>query len=320
MEERLSVVVPVYNVKPYLKRCVDSILKQTLRFERIILVDDGSTDGSGEICDRYAREHSNITVIHQSNQGLSAARNAGIEASQSEWIAFVDADDYVDPAMYEVLLGEIARENADVAISGVWIEQETGERYDQYRAGKKFVWNREQALIEMNSYRYFDMSFCNKVFRRSLFAELRFPVGKLCEDFYLLHRIIDKANVVVYTSEPFYHYVQRAQSISRGKKINHAQLDASQAQLTFFRERHPKISYVAETACAFANMGVYNAYVRNEVPFPDGLKKQLQKTARQYLGSVLRNGHIPKIKKLQACVFVLCLPVYGEIVRHKQHR
>lgn len=320
MISNLSVVVPVYNVEQYLPRCLDSLLSQTRQPEEIILVDDGSTDGSGAICDEYERKHNIVIAIHQTNQGLSAARNAGIDAARFDRITFVDSDDYIEPSMYADLLEIMDREEADIAVGGFWTEKEQGEKYHRQQTPVKLVMTAEEALIQLNSYRYYNMSFCDKVFDKKLFDDLRFPVGKLCEDYYLMHRVIGKAKKVAYTSTPYYHYVQRGNSISRGKKINYAPLDACQAQLAYFQQYYPDLTYVAETACAFSNMAIYNSHVRNDVPCEPALKRRLKQTARKYLGSVIKNPHIPSIKKVQAFVFCVSLKAYGAVVARRTHR
>jgi glycosyltransferase involved in cell wall biosynthesis len=115
----ISVIVPVYNVEPYLCRCLDSLLAQTVIAEmEIILVDDGSTDGSGDICDSYASHYANINVVHQRNMGLSGARNSGIDIACGEYIGYVDSDDYVLPDMYETLLKNAEKSYADISCCG----------------------------------------------------------------------------------------------------------------------------------------------------------------------------------------------------------
>lgn len=129
---QLTVVVPIYNVEKYLRKCVDSILNQSFKVDEIILVDDGSLDHSGDIADEYASRYKQIKVIHQKNGGLSAARNAGIEVATREYIAFVDSDDYIDSVMYEELIKNLKNENADLSIGGVWTELENGKGYSLY--------------------------------------------------------------------------------------------------------------------------------------------------------------------------------------------
>lgn len=327
MDSNLTVVVPVYNVEKYLKKCVDSILAQTLPVDEIILVDDGSTDTSGQIADKLVEAHSQIKVIHQQNGGLAAARNAGIDASTKEYIAFVDSDDYIDPQMYKVLMDRLLKDEADMSICGVWYEQENGEKYTPYPDNVQKLWNKKQALIELNSYQYFNMSFCDIIFRRELFEEkaygedaLRFPVGKISEDFYLMHKVVARAEKVTYTSEPFYHYVQRGNSISRNKKIYTAPMDASNKQLAFFKKWFPDLTFVGETACFFAHVSIYTAYCRSGRKCPDKLTKRINQVCRRYLKSVLKSPYIPNAKKAQALVYCYAKPVYRAVISRSSHR
>ena len=327
MKSDLTVVVPVYNVEKYLTKCVNSILSQTLPVDEIILVDDGSTDSSGGIADELAEKNELIKVIHQKNGGLAAARNSGIDAATKQYIAFVDSDDYIDPHMYEVLMQKLNQDDADMSICGVWYEQENGERYNPYPEDVEKLWNKKQALIELNSYQYFNMSFCDIVFKRELFEEsaygenqLRFPVGKISEDFYLMHRVVARANKITYTSKPFYHYVQRGNSISRNKKIQTAQMDASDRQLEFFKKWFPDLTFVGETACFFAYVSVYSAYCRTRRKCPDKLTKNIDKVCHRYLKSVLKNPYIPRAKKAQALAYCFSKPLYRAVISRSTHR
>lgn len=327
MGSGLTVVVPVYNVEKYLRKCIDSILGQTLTVDEIILVDDGSKDKSGEIAEEYAIKHRNIKVIHQKNGGLSVARNTGIDAATKEYIAFVDSDDYIDLTMYETLMSRLQNDGADISIGGVWYEQENGAKYSPYAPNITKVWNKTESLIELNSYRYFNMSFCDAIFKRSLFeteaygeGQLRFPVGKLCEDFYLMHKIIARAERIVYTSIPLYHYIQRNNSISRNNEVNLAPMDASLAQLEFYRKWFSELEYIAETATFFAYASIYTTYCRSAQKCPEDLQRMIDPICRKYLGSVLKNSYIPKVKKVQALMFCYAKPAYKAIVSRREHR
>ena len=323
----ISIVVPVYNVEKYLEKCVQSLINQTRKIDEIIIVDDGSTDNSGAIADRLALCYHTIKVIHQKNGGLSAARNTGIDAVTTEYIGFVDSDDYVEKEMFELLVNQMEEYKADISICGVVYEQENGERYTPYPYNVKCEWNKEEALIQLNSYKYFNMSFCDAIFRRSLFEglqygdeQLRFPVGKTCEDYHLMHKVVARCNKVVYSSEPLYHYGQRFNSISRNDKVSMAQVDASLAQLSFFKQWFPHLVYVAETACAFSHMGIYSAYLRKNIKCPREQLKNLRKTVKKYLKSVVGNSNIPAIKKYQALAFCYCLPIYNLVIGKTKHR
>lgn len=327
MNSNLTVVVPVYNVEKYLSKCIDSILNQTLPVDEIILVDDGSKDKSGSIADDYAKKYNKVRVIHQKNGGLSAARNTGINSATMEYIAFVDSDDYIAPTMYEVLMESLKRNDADISIGGVWYEQEDGKKYTPYPADITRIWNKTESLIQLNSYQYFNMSFCDAIFKRSLFemtaygdGALRFTVGKLCEDFYLMHRIVARTEKITYTSTPFYHYVQRGNSISRNTKVNLAPMDASLAQLEFYTKWFPQLTYVAETACFFAFASIYTTYCRCEQKCPVEIVVQINRMCNRFIWSVLRNKYIPKAKKAQAVVFCSSKKLYKMVVTKKSHR
>ena len=118
-KELISVIVPVYNVKPYLKKCFDSIVRQNYRNLEIILVDDGSTDGSGDLCEELARQDSRVRAIHKKNGGLGSARNAGMDAAKGEILSFVDSDDWIEPGMYDTMTGILCRENAQIIACGI---------------------------------------------------------------------------------------------------------------------------------------------------------------------------------------------------------
>lgn len=318
---RISVVVPVYNTAAYLRACLDSILAQSHPPFELILVDDGSTDGSAEICDAYARQHpACIRVIHQENRGLSAARNRGLELCTGDYLSFIDSDDYIDPEMYAHLLALAGEYGADMAVTEMWVEKTDGQRYCRVSGEVRCCWTAREALVELNSYRYLHVSFCTALIDRRRMAELRFREGQICEDYALLYRLIAACERVAYSSRPLYHYVQRPNSISRSQRISLAPMEISNAQVRFFRKFYPEIAFAAETDCAFAHMGIYTAYARSGQKCPAELLRKLQKVAWKYLPVVLRNGRIPFVKKLQAAAFCFSPTIYGYIVSKREHR
>lgn len=217
----ISVIVPVYNVEKYITRCVESIACQTYSNLEIILVDDGSPDGSGKICDDFAERDSRIKVIHKSNGGLSSARNAGIDASTGQLIAFVDGDDYVSRKMYETLYNALAENGADMSICNCEFVDEDGKTIDGKNSEiKSEVLDKAQALERLNPllYPYWKyVTAWNKLYKRELFGEIRYPDGKIHEDEFIIHRIIDRCSCVAVTEEPLYKYVQRGGSIMSDK-------------------------------------------------------------------------------------------------------
>lgn len=217
-EVLLSVIVPVYNIEDCLERCVNSIRSQTERNLEILLVDDGSTDGSGALCDRLAKEDGRIRVFHKENGGSSSARNLGIERARGEWLGFVDSDDWIDPEMYALLLQEAAGRGADIAQASRDEIDEDGNRRPDVCAPPEAVTfcPAEDFLRELLLHRG-DCSFCTKLVRRSLFDGKRFPEGRLNEDFRLLVEMLAEGAGVCILPQQMYHVFYRLGSNTRKK-------------------------------------------------------------------------------------------------------
>lgn len=208
----ISVIIPVYNVEMYLSRCVESVLQQTYSNLEIILVDDGSTDHCGEICDSFSKLDRRVKVIHKENGGLSSARNAGLEVAKGEYVGFVDSDDWIAEDMYETLCAAM-RDDVDITCSGrVYISSDG--RYNKFYTGKAKKYTKEEALEEMLLLREIDVSACTKLFRRTLFEGVYFPLRRVSEDIPTVYSIIRKARNVVHVGKAKYFYFYRADSIS----------------------------------------------------------------------------------------------------------
>ena len=236
---KISVVVPVYKVEDYLHRCVDSILNQSFRDFELILVDDGSPDNCGKICDEYGTRDSRIHVIHQENGGLSAARNAGIDwvfaNSDSQWFTFVDSDDWVHPQMLEKLL--LAAENRNTSISICGYGETAGEN--------PVVLPEDLESVCMDPGWFYRNRFINatvawgKLYRRELFETVRYPVGKLHEDEFVTYRLLLQCREVAVLAAPMYAYYVNPASITR-KNWSPRKLHAWEAfeqQIAFFEAR-----------------------------------------------------------------------------------
>ena len=208
----ISVIVPVYNVEPYLRQCVDSILGQTFRDFELILVDDGSPDGCPAICDEYAEKDSRVKVIHKENGGLSSARNAGLDVAAGEYIAFVDSDDWIHPEYLERMLAVIKNIHADMAMCGVEKFWEDKPRAEQFPLADECL-PHDKAVSLMTTSIWYHMIACNKLYRKSLFDGIRFPEGYLHEDEAIFHRIVERCNQVALVKDVMYHYRQTKSSI-----------------------------------------------------------------------------------------------------------
>lgn len=217
----LSIIVPVYNIMDCLERCVDSLCRQTYRNLEILLVDDGSTDGTGALCDRLAAGDERIRVFHKKNGGSSSARNLGIREAKGAWLGFVDSDDWVEPEMYERLLEAALSFHADIAqISRDEIDGQGNRRPDVCTPPEKTIVCRSQDFLRELLLHRGDCSFCTKLVRRELFEGRAFPEGKLNEDFFLLVDMLSAVEGICILPGQMYHVFYRIGSNTRKKDKN----------------------------------------------------------------------------------------------------
>ena len=213
MNSLISVIVPIYKVEKYLRKCVESILSQTHTNLEIILVDDGSPDNCGAICDEYAKQDARIKVIHKPNGGLSDARNAGLDIMTGEYVAFVDSDDWIGPRMYETLLQMLKQFQADMAFGAVADDLEQDGKVTTVKVSnygdEPFS---ESAVEAMRRYFHGSWAAWDKLYKADLFRDIRYPVGEINEDEAIVLQLLSKCSCVCYTNEVFYHYMRRPSS------------------------------------------------------------------------------------------------------------
>ena len=208
----ISIIIPVYKVEKYLEKCIESVLKQTYTNLQIILVDDGSPDNCGKICDEYAKKDSRIEVIHKANGGLSDARNVGINRANGRYIGFVDSDDYIKEDMYEKLINLIKEYNADVSICNLY-DVIDGKEYVRNKDNGIHEYSRIDILKEILLDKNIQSYAWNKLYKKELFDEIKYPIGKKYEDIGTTFYLFEKCNKIVVTSEPEYYYLKRADSL-----------------------------------------------------------------------------------------------------------
>ena len=253
MGEKISVIVPVYNVEQYLERCVDSIINQTYTNLEIILVNDGSTDNSGKLCDELAKKDERIRVIHKENGGLSDARNRGIDESESDLVGFIDSDDYIDSDMYEVLLKNLNDTDADLSMCALY---DVYNNTPEAQVINKETWklSSEQAIKMVMEAKILSVTAVNKLYRKSLFTDLKFEVGKIAEDAFIMIKLLDKCEKIVATNEKKYYYVHRENSITTQKfstKFLNV-IEAYEQNSNIILEKYPKLKDVAQTRMNWA--------------------------------------------------------------------
>lgn len=218
--ECVSIIVPVYNVEEYLERCIKSILSQTYKNIEILLIDDGSTDSSREICDYYQTVDNRIKVFHKSNGGLSDARNFGIEKSNGDYLTFLDSDDWIDKYYVEKLLLLCQKYDADISICNYLATYNEMDVINRNNAEKiLLVTNHEAMKYFFTKYNTQFTIACAKLYSKSLFNNIRFPYGKLHEDEFTTYKLLYAAKKIVFTEEQLLFYWQRSDGIM-GKKEN----------------------------------------------------------------------------------------------------
>lgn len=245
-EGLVSIIVPVYKVEQYLNRCVSSLCSQTYTNLELILVDDGSPDRCGRMCDEWAKKEPRIQVIHKSNGGLSDARNAGIRIASGEYIAFVDSDDWVSPIFVECLCREMRHSDCDIIECEVFRTKEEGADFPA-ESGKGIAYAAEAALEELIRDGVFHQYVWNKMYRRGLLDGIWFEKGKTNEDEFWTYQIFGRAKRIVKLNAPLYCYYQRPDSIM-GAQYSIKRLDALEAKCR--RQRYidlkfPKLSGLA---------------------------------------------------------------------------
>lgn len=314
----ISVIVPVYNVEKYLERCVKSIAAQTYKDLEILLIDDGSTDKSGKMCDDFQQTDSRIKAFHKQNGGLSDARNYGIEHSAGEFISFVDSDDYIDEKMLETLHRLITENDADLAVCSA-MDVFEGKEVTQVKEIKEFNLNK------VESYKYMLRgdgipSACNKLYKRQTVGDVRFPVGKLYEDGFFTPQILKKVEKTAVTSKPMYYYFRRADSITT-KPFRKGDLDVIEA----YDKCVKQVKELCPEALPYAEFRYRNAYfnVLDKMLMRDDCKeipeyKQVVKYLKKHTVQIVKDPGFGKMRKIAAVALKFSVPLYKKILLTKQ--
>lgn len=252
---KVSVVIPIYNVEKYLNKCLDSVISQSYKNLEIILVNDGSKDGSKQICEKYKRIDKRIVLINQENGGLSDARNKGIQIATGEYITFIDSDDYIHKDMIKELIYNAINTDADISICGYKTVFEDLKTDDLLTDVDIQIINSEELIN--NFYNKFSLNIIvawAKIYKRSLFEDIRYPKGKIHEDEFIAHRLVYISKKIVYTPKKMYYYRINPNSIT-GKKFNKKRLDKIEAlenRLNFSKEKKLESLYI-NTLCFYCH-------------------------------------------------------------------
>jgi len=313
---RVSVIIPVYNVEEYLPRCLKSIEKQTYIDFETILVDDGSTDNSGRICDNYAENHRNTIVIHQENQGLSMARNNAVKVCSGDYVTFIDSDDFVTPVYIEYLIRIIETCNVDVAIGkhlSVWDDNVNSSTIiqDEFR-----IYNTEEALKALLYEKEFSSIACAKMYKKSLVLNNPYPKGKLYEDMATTYKIIGLCKCVGVGKQIIYFWRQRSNSITNQKLTNrHLDgLNICDDIIAYVKENHPAIIKAAHYKY-MAKICMYMPFTMNADEKSKDLFRYLKIKSKPYLKEVICDHNARKDTRIR-CICI-ALGYYPSLIMTK---
>ena len=281
----ISIIVPVYNVEQTLKKCFESITKQTFLDYEVIFVDDGSTDASGMLCDEYSKLYKNVKVIHKINGGLSSARNLGLKAAKGKYVLFIDSDDWISKDMLYFLYKRIRETNSDIAICGIIVTDGQIEKPMEWYSSDIEL-EKNAAINELLLNRRLTSHAWNKLYRRDIISKIPFPEGKLYEDIRMMHKVFEHCKKVAISKEQCYFYYQHSNTITTTIKIENkiALIKALESRLKDIKELYPKIEneLISQIGVSYSLMLVQNRFNKNDIAKN---KEVLKEYKRKYLTS-----------------------------------
>lgn len=313
---KLSIVVPVYKVERFLDKCIESILAQTFTDFELILVDDGSPDNCGKMCDEWAAKDNRIKVIHKKNGGLSDARNTGIDVAQGDYIGLVDSDDYIKPDMFEVLVGNLEKYKADISMCGyadVYANRVRKDNLDR----KVYEWDQEEAIYQILLGKLLSVHAVVKLYKHSLFENVRYPVGKISEDAYIIMDILKQIKKAVFTPYSAYYYVHRGESIntSKFKEIDLTRIEAHEKNYYFIKKNYPVMEKLAFSRYLGAvGFVAHKIAMTPEEPL-DRIKKDLFKKLERNLITIYKSEYFSLKRKVSLTVLIMSRSAYRNLMR-----
>lgn len=304
----ISIIIPIYNVEKYLEKCINSVLEQTYGNIEVILVDDGSPDNCGKICDEYKKKDSRIIVIHKKNGGLSDARNKGIDIANGKYIYFLDSDDYIERDTIQYLYSIICKYNAQIAIAGIRDTFEHQSKNKKNSTGSKEevvkILNSKEALETMLYNTEFSNMACNKLYEKKLFSKIRYPKGKLYEDLGTTYKVLDLASEIVLSSKMTYNYLADRKSSIMNQKYSKNRMQSlifMEEIVDFVRKKYPDIE-----VAAISRMYMECIFILLKLPFTNNKddNKKVKNFIKKYRWVVIKNKKLP-IKQKLLCIITI---------------
>lgn len=287
MEDLISVIVPIYNVEKYINKCIDSIINQTYTNLEIILVDDGSPDNCGKICDEYAEKDNRIKVIHKENGGLSDARNVGIKNAKGMYVTVVDSDDYIEQKYIEILYKSIKENETDLAIGSHKVIYENGTIIDK-STNEENVLESKNVLKRILYDEGIDLSAWAKLYKKELFYSIQYPKDRLYEDAATTYKLIDSSNKISIISKPIYNYMIRNNSITNNdfskKKMD--LIISTEEMATYIKEKYPDLEKATKRRLMYAYLSTLTQLSKSKQKYLNEQKKlidYIKKNGKEFL-------------------------------------
>ena len=308
MQELISIIVPIYKVEKYLNKCIESILNQTYSNLEIILIDDGSPDKSRDICDFYKNKDSRVKVIHKKNEGVSKARNIGLDISKGKYIMFVDSDDYIDKSMVKDLYKLITEQSADVAIGGVIDIDENNNQINMSKKKATFTINQLEAIKELLDEKYFNSVCWGKLYKSNLWENKRFSKdSKIAEDLEILYEVFERVQkVVVNTEKCYYYYTIRQNSVTH-QEYNEEWKKAIEICRNIKEKTEKKYPKMLESAIKkYLNINIQCIQLIVKHSTDKSEMEKLKKNVQPYFWKYLKNKKVMKKMKIKLIIIFVC--------------
>lgn len=321
MNDKISIIIPVYKVEAYLKECLDSVVGQTYKNLEIILIDDGSPDNSGNMCDEYAQNDLRIKVIHKQNGGLSSARNAGLEIATGEYVCFIDSDDVIDERYIEILHSMCIENNVDVAVCDIKRFTDVIEKESETNEVKLINSRELQSKMYVHGEATQVVIVCNKLYKKYIYENLRFPIGKIHEDEFTTYKALYSSKTDIAVSNLKLYYYRCNPNGIMGNKYTIKRLDyleALEQRMQFYNERNEKMLY--EKTLAKYSLRLRSSYVKVYLYINENKQQVLDKIlgkANKIIREVLKSGEIGVSDKVDMLIFKIFPKMYAKKNKEK---
>ena len=306
-EDLISIIVPIYNVEKYLNKCVNSILEQSYKNIDILLIDDGSIDECPNICDMFEKKDPRIRVFHKKNGGLSDARNKGIDEAKGKYITFVDSDDYLDEHYIEILYNAMKKNNADLVVSGLKDYYEGYEIEESLENVSENILTKQQVYRKMLLQENIDVNACGKIYKRQIFENLKYPKDMLYEDIQIIDDVIEKCNIIVYTTYKGYNYLQRTGSIMYGKMSSRRMslINKTDNIIELMKEQYPDNVDAAIKRYVYCNFHVLGRAILDNTFYNES--KTIKNNILKYRKNIFKENIYTKKEKIATVILSLGL-------------